>query len=90
MDTRAARAGAVLFVNDDRGAISVTGDDRDRWLGGMVSNDVVVLGHFHVEKDLSSDASGGAKRILVLPEWRESRRHLVARADGTVEFVDSD
>jgi UDP-2,3-diacylglucosamine hydrolase len=53
-------------------------------------HDVVVLGHFHVEKDLAVDTNGGTKRILVLPEWRESRRHLVARTDGAVEFVDSD
>jgi UDP-2,3-diacylglucosamine hydrolase len=53
-------------------------------------HDVVVLGHFHVEKDLTADGDGVSRRILVLPEWRESRRHLVARRDGTVEFVDSD
>ena len=53
-------------------------------------HDVVVLGHFHIEKDLSSGANGGAGRILVLPEWRESRRHVVARNDGTVEFVSSE
>lgn len=53
-------------------------------------HDVVVLGHFHVEKDLSADSDGASGRILVLPEWRESRRHLVARVDGTVEFVDSE
>jgi UDP-2,3-diacylglucosamine hydrolase len=53
-------------------------------------HDIVVLGHFHVEKDLSCEANGSTKRILVLPEWRESRRHVVAREDGTVEFVDSD
>ena len=28
-------------------------------------------------------------RILVLPEWREARRHLVVCGDGTIEFVDS-
>jgi len=53
-------------------------------------HDIVVLGHFHVEKDLSCEANGSTKRILVLPEWREARRHVVAREDGTVEFVDSD
>ena len=53
-------------------------------------HDIVVLGHFHVEKDLSAEANRGAGRILVMPEWRESRRHLVARNDGTVEFVSSE
>jgi UDP-2,3-diacylglucosamine pyrophosphatase LpxH len=48
-------------------------------------HDVVVLGHFHVEKDLETERG----RILVLPEWRESRRHLVARTDGAIVFVDS-
>lgn len=52
-------------------------------------HDIVVLGHFHVEKDLSAEIDGVERRILVLPEWHESRRHLVARVDGTVEFVDS-
>jgi len=53
-------------------------------------HDTVVLGHFHIEKDLSADTNGCRKRILVLPEWRESRRHLVARQDGSVEFVNSE
>ena len=53
-------------------------------------HDIVVLGHFHVEKDLRIDADGVVRRILVLPEWCESRRHLVARVDGTVEFVASE
>jgi UDP-2,3-diacylglucosamine hydrolase len=53
-------------------------------------HDIVVLGHFHVEKELTAEMDGVERRILVLPEWRESRRHLVARIDGTVEFVDSD
>jgi len=52
-------------------------------------HDTVVLGHFHVEKDLSAGDEQGFGRILVLPEWRESRRHLVARPDGEVSFVDS-
>lgn len=47
--------------------------------------DAVVLGHFHVEKDLRD----GARRILVLPEWKGSRRHLRVGADGTVEFAGS-
>jgi UDP-2,3-diacylglucosamine hydrolase len=52
--------------------------------------DIVVLGHFHIEKDLTAEANGRTGRILVLPEWRESRRHVAARNDGTVEFVNSE
>jgi len=39
--------------------------------------DAVVLGHFHDEHELSLD--GG--RVLVVPAWKESRRHL--RVDGS-------
>jgi len=53
-------------------------------------HDVLVLGHFHVEQDISIDSPGCAGRILVLPEWKGSRRHLEARPDGAIEFVDSD
>jgi UDP-2,3-diacylglucosamine hydrolase len=45
----------------------------------------VVLGHFHVEKELSA---GPAKdgRVYVLPMWKENRRHLRVGADGSVGF----
>jgi UDP-2,3-diacylglucosamine hydrolase len=50
-------------------------------------HDGLVLGHFHVEKELrSSDPPG---RILVLPEWKSTRRHLEVRPDGEIHFVDS-
>lgn len=45
--------------------------------------DEVVLGHFHVEKDL--DERGG--RILVLADWKSGRRVLRVGADGKAEFV---
>ena len=51
--------------------------------------DTVVLGHFHVEKDLRAQVRETTGRILVLPEWRESRRHLRVDRGGNVEFVDS-
>ncbi len=51
--------------------------------------DTVVLGHFHVEKDLQLTSPDPPGRILVLPEWKGSRRHLVARRDGEIVFVDS-
>ncbi len=50
-------------------------------------HDVVVLGHFHTEYDLRGPAP--SQRILVLPEWKGSRRHLEARPDGSLAFVDS-
>ncbi len=52
-------------------------------------HDAVVLGHFHVERDLSVDLAPRVGRILVLPEWRASRRHLRAGREGEIEFVDS-
>lgn len=52
-------------------------------------HDIVVLGHFHTERDLTLENDGPRGRILVLPEWRESRRHLEVGLDGRVGFVDS-
>jgi len=52
-------------------------------------HDIVVLGHFHVERQLEVTEPGRAGRILVLPEWKGSRRHLEVRPDGGVSFTDS-
>ncbi len=52
-------------------------------------HDAVVLGHFHVEKDLAAEPPSPPGRILVLPEWKGSRRHLRVGADGEIGFVDS-
>jgi len=52
-------------------------------------HDAVVLGHFHTERDIRVEAGGRTGRVLVLPEWRESRRHLRATPAGEIEFVDS-
>jgi UDP-2,3-diacylglucosamine hydrolase len=51
--------------------------------------DAVVLGHFHVEKDLEARPPSSPGRILVLPEWKSSRRHLRVGPDGGIAFVDS-
>ena len=51
--------------------------------------DLVVLGHFHVEKDLVLEPPGPAGRVMVLPEWKGSRRYLRVGADGRAAFVDS-
>ncbi|HEX4823369.1 MAG TPA: metallophosphoesterase [Candidatus Polarisedimenticolaceae bacterium] len=51
-------------------------------------DDLVVLGHFHIERALTID---GAKpgRVFVLPEWKGSRRHLRVDASGRAAFEDS-
>jgi len=48
--------------------------------------DIVVLGHFHVERELLAEEG---RCILVLPEWKASRRHLEIDCGGSVGFVDS-
>lgn len=56
-----------------------------RYAAGLLARgyDAVVLGHFHVEKELDG-------RIFVLPEWRESRRHLrVDASTGRIAFESS-
>ena len=42
--------------------------------------DAVVLGHFHDERDLAA----GERRIIVVPAWKESHRHLRVGADGRI------
>lgn len=59
-----------------------------RW--HAVGHHAVVLGHFHVEKDLEGRSPDPAGRILVLPEWKGSRRHLRASRDGRIAFEDSE
>jgi UDP-2,3-diacylglucosamine hydrolase len=55
-----------------------------RYAGSFLrhGHDAVVLGHFHVERSLDG-------RIFVLPEWKESRRHLRVSASGHIAFVSS-
>lgn len=52
-------------------------------------HDAVVLGHFHIEKDLQAEPPSPPGRILVLPEWKASRRHLQVDPQGEIRFVDS-
>jgi len=60
--TEEARRGAVLFDMSGRGVIEVTGGDAERWLDGMVTNDV---------KALSSDpSSSGCYAALLTPQGR--------------------
>jgi UDP-2,3-diacylglucosamine hydrolase len=48
----------------------------------------VVLGHFHVEKELRAGPSGEG-RVFVLPEWKGSRRHLRVTSAGDMQFEDA-
>jgi UDP-2,3-diacylglucosamine hydrolase len=48
--------------------------------------DAVVLGHFHVEREIVHEAGGRPGRIFVLPEWKGSRRHLRVGAGGSIAF----
>jgi len=48
----------------------------------------VVLGHFHVEKELHAGPSDEG-RVFVLPEWKGSRRHLRVTSAGKMRFEDA-
>lgn len=52
-------------------------------------HDAVVLGHFHVERDLVAAPPSPPGRIVVLPEWKGSRRHLRLGPDGVLRFESS-
>lgn len=54
-----------------------------RWLSA--GYDAVVLGHFHAEHDLPSAAG----RVLVLPDWKSTRRCLRATPRGELAFFDA-
>ncbi len=62
---------------------------RDYALGHLKNEGgAVVLGHFHVERELIAGPAGDG-RIFVLPEWKGSRRHLRVSSTGTMRFEDS-
>lgn len=50
--------------------------------------DLVVLGHFHVERVLAAVPPSPRGTAIVLPEWKGSKRHLRVGPDGEAEFVD--
>jgi hypothetical protein len=56
------------------------------WLAG--GHDAVVLGHFHVEREIDEAGPGRRGKVYVLPEWKGSRRCLRVGRDGTVGFRD--
>lgn len=43
LDLAGARAGAAVYLDATRTRIALTGEDRFRWLNGIVSNDVLAL-----------------------------------------------
>jgi folate-binding protein YgfZ len=43
LDLAGARSGAAVYLDASRTRIALTGDDRFRWLNGVVSNDVLAL-----------------------------------------------
>jgi len=48
----------------------------------------VVLGHFHVEKELRVGPAREG-RVFVVPEWKGSRRHLRVTSAGDARFEDA-
>ncbi|MEE2664820.1 MAG: glycine cleavage T C-terminal barrel domain-containing protein [Myxococcota bacterium] len=74
MNTEASRAGAVLFEMSSRGTIAVSGNDRERWLGGMVSNDVAAL--------VEDPGRSGCYAALLTPQGRiVADLHVLQRGD---------
>lgn len=66
---------AALFEMRDRGLIEVTGDDRVRWLNGMVSNDVAALG--------DAPENSGCYAALLTPQGRiVSDLHILLRGEA--------
>jgi folate-binding protein YgfZ len=43
IDLEGLRTGAAVYLGEERTRIAVTGDDRQRWLNGVVSNDILKL-----------------------------------------------
>jgi UDP-2,3-diacylglucosamine hydrolase len=62
-----------------------------RYAAQVVSRgrDVVVLGHFHVERDLLLAPPHPPGRVLVLPLWKKARRHLEIDEAGNFSWVNS-
>jgi UDP-2,3-diacylglucosamine hydrolase len=52
-----------------------------RWLDR--GHDAVVLGHFHVERDIALERG----RLVVLPDWKAGRRWLHVDAAGRLAFA---
>lgn len=66
-------------------------DDVRRYGARLLAdgNDVVVLGHFHERRELQASPPSPPGRIVVLPLWKDGRRHLRVRPDGSLRFETS-
>jgi len=74
VNTEDARAGAVVFEMNSRGTIVVSGGDCERWLGGMVSNDVAALAE--------DPSRSGCYAALLTPQGRiVADLHVLRRGD---------
>lgn len=71
----AVRRGAGLFRLVDRGMLAVTGDDRTRWLDGMLSADVTVLAP-------GGEASGCYALLLTAQGRIVADPHVLLRGDA--------
>ena len=49
--------------------------------------DLVLFGHFHVERRIPVEAGGRRGEVLCLPDWKTSRRYLRLEADGRADVV---
>jgi UDP-2,3-diacylglucosamine hydrolase len=78
------RLEASMRASNPRFKAAFPEDVVRRYAAGFLArgHDAVVLGHFHVERTLD-------RRVFVLPEWKESRRHLRVGPDGDIAFTDS-
>jgi len=51
-------------------------------------HDLIVMGHFHEEREFRLPGAERPVRVVVLPEWKGSRRHLEVDGNGELSFVD--
>ncbi|HEX7124913.1 MAG TPA: metallophosphoesterase [Thermodesulfobacteriota bacterium] len=49
--------------------------------------DLLLFGHFHVERRLPIEAGARRGEVVCLPDWRTSRRYLRLDRDGRAEIV---
>jgi UDP-2,3-diacylglucosamine hydrolase len=67
-------------------------EDRVRVYGERIlagGRDLVVLGHFHERRRLTSRDPAAPGHVVVLPLWKDGREHLRIAADGTWTFETS-
>lgn len=98
-EARAARAGAALFRRPERGLLEVRGEDRVRWLDGMLSNDVTALAPGPERSGCPALLLTRTGRIVADPHvwlrpdafWLELEREVIPRVMETLErFIVAD